>query len=143
MRMLILSFVLLCACNSLLGIEDLQVKPDASTTSVAQREQDVTVTTDAGPRPPAAANSGTGAMPTVKEPDAGSDSGTKPSTAGNDAPSPAQAAGSGGAPPETTEATSPVTGTLVDYRMRKLSGVSIKIGDQETTTDAEGKFTIP
>jgi hypothetical protein len=140
-HVLVLAIIPLCGCNSLLGIEDLQVKPDAG---VAQREQEVTGTQDAGTK--AAATSGTGSVrpPAPKEPDAGkpadADSGTKPKTAGNDAPRPTQAAGSGGAPAETT---SPVTGTLVDYRRRKLTGVSIRIGDQQTTTNAEGKFTIP
>lgn len=143
-RALLLSVIPLCGCNSLLGIEDLQVKPDAA---VGQREQDVTGTQDAGViKAPAAATGGTGAVrpPAPKEPDAGkpadADSGTKQSKAGNAAPTPTEAAGSGGAP---AAATSPVTGTLVDYRRRKLAGVNIRIGDQQATTNAEGKFTIP
>lgn len=135
-RALLLSIVPLCACNALLGIEDLKVKPDAAVGPVEQREQDVTKQDGGESSDPAVEVD-------AKEPDAGrkasSDSGTpQPMAAGKDAPRPM--AGSGGAP---AEATSPVTGTVIDGRRRKLTGVSIRIGDQETATNAEGKFTIP
>jgi len=146
-RVLLLSVVLLPACNALLGIEDLQVKPDAGASLIEQREQDVTSAPDAGEGsgPPAANGGASGKQAANDNADAGppaaADSGTRqPRAAGSTAPSSMPAAGAGGAPAVIT---SPVTGTLIDYRRRKLPGVSIRIGDRETTTDAEGKFTIP
>ena len=135
-----LSIVALCGCNALLGIEDLQLKPDAAASPVEQREQpnersaqdagDASSLTSASPGP--TPDAGTREVPEPKP-----DAGMLQPTAAAEEPATSDAGGA------AAEVTSPVTGTVVDYRRRPLPGVSVRIAEQETTTDAQGQFTLP
>jgi hypothetical protein len=140
-----LSLSALCACNAVLGIEELQVRGDAGSDTVAQQRA------DAGAKDAAsAAGSGAdaGRTPAADPRDAGTrptsaaDSGmTQPAAAGGDAP---RAGDSAPAPAgAAAEQTSPVTGTVIDFRGLKVPGVSVRVGTEQTTTDDAGKFTLP
>lgn len=143
----------LCACNAVLGIEDLKVKPDASTTSAEQSQKAATGSPDAGPMPTKPNANAAGAKADAPErmnmPVAGAKaadkpaapSGTQPTTAGTGAAN-MPTSGAGGAAGAASEPGGPVTGTIIDYRGRKLPGVSVRIADQQTTSDAAGQFTF-
>lgn len=149
MKALAVMFVPLFACNAILGIEDLQIKPDAGARASEQREQNTMGASDAGQETePAAGSGGSAEQPRRDAPKAGSGSAPKPAADGGTA-QPKAAGDSGASTPGSAgaagaaAAVSPVSGTLIDYRRRKLPGVSVRIGESQTMTDAEGKFTLP
>lgn len=143
----------LCACNAVLGIEDLKVKPE---TGADRSEQGTDSSPDAGAKPARAdsamtSSGGSRAEPPVSmnmpvsgskapEQKPAADSGKQqPAAAGSAAMTTSAGQGAAGA---KAEAAGPVIGTIIDYRGRKVPGVSVRVGTEQTTTDADGKFSV-
>lgn len=120
---------LVAACNAIVGIDDVYEGPRPG----AGGEQ-----AEGGAKTGGGAKAEGGSDDTP--PQGGSDA--EPmggaSALGGEGPTPNAGNGSGGAPHSTT---GPVTGRVIDFWRHPLPGISVQIGDELLTTDANGAFT--
>jgi hypothetical protein len=153
---------LLCGCNSLLGIEQLQHgaeldagRGDAGALSETQLEAGAGGSSGrralpgaAGSEGPGAINSGGGGKPSSNTGSGGA--GGKPSEpvagsggrAGGTTPSTGGMGGTGGAAGAAPSGPGAVHGRVIDFRRNPVPGTPVRIGDSRTQTDADGRFSI-
>jgi len=136
---------LVASCGPLIGLEPLKDLPDAGGPSSVTMPYDTT-SKDAGPStngdaadagsPRSAGSSGST--------HASGSGGSKPSGGAGAGGKPASEAGraaSGGQGP-STNTSGAVRGTVIDTRQRPVANARVQIGDQMTSTDASGAFTM-
>lgn len=156
---------MLAACSSLLGIEDLSTEggdgakagesqAGSSSANGGKAGTGTGGVSAAGGKSGGAGKGGNGAAGAGATGGAGGssgDGGSGGSTGGSGGTggSTGGSGGSGGTDANGGEAGSttvepgPVNGTIIDFWGHKLAGLQVKIGEQSTTTDANGKFSIP
>ena len=162
------AFVLLCGCNSILGIEELKhtAAPDAggggqlsasqveggtggsssgTATGAAGSSGKTSGSSNGNSGGKSASNGGTsasaGSSGTRSEPAAGSGGSGTTGAGGTTAQSTAgNAAGAAGTAPSVGPGA--VRGRVIDFRRNPLPDVPVKIGDLTTRTDMDGRFTL-
>lgn len=133
----LLPLLVLSACASILGIEDIQEDPDlvggggSSTTTNAQGGDKNGA--GKGGSSPTSSTGGAGGTSDAGETSMG---GEPPVGGAGNLGGDGNIAG-GGNPPDPT-----VHGRIIDYWGRALSDVPVQIGDEQTFTDDDGRFTF-
>jgi hypothetical protein len=150
---------LLCGCNALLGIEDLQPTRDAGADAAAPAADGGGHGGQGGQGGSAGGSAGAGGR---SQPKAGSDAAVSDDAGSTgDGGAGGSAAGSGGAPPTTggtsggqggrggnggtggsSGSSGTVHGQLIDVLGHQVPNVMVAIGSKTATTDAQGAFSI-
>ena len=137
--------LMLAACSSLLGIEELHEGPAPGGGTGAESGADsagLGGASGASKGGNSNANAGTvgdmGGEPNIGVAGDGTTQGGSGGRGGSAGGSAGKAGGSGGSVGGT-----PVTGHLIDYWGHKLPGVPVEIDGTKVTSDAQGAFTVP